>query len=154
MISLLFYSYGVVLWELLTGELPYRGIDTLAVAYGVANNQMNLPIPNSCPSVFADLMKCKQIVIVFFSVFVLVALSFSITYKIKKLIKITWHALIYNLIGHVNSFFFNFTSVFMSKHAVHWQKYIYEKHIVKKPVKSQILKPTGKVLYEAAQFNY
>lgn len=46
-----------MLWELLTGELPYRGIDTLAVAYGVAKNQMTLPIPASCPSVFAELMR-------------------------------------------------------------------------------------------------
>lgn len=52
-------SYGVVLWELLTGELPYRGIDTLAVAYGVAKNQLTLPIPSTCPTVFASLMQRK-----------------------------------------------------------------------------------------------
>jgi len=54
-------SYGVVLWELLTGELPYRGIDTLAVAYGVAKNQLTLPIPSTCPTVFAELMESKYI---------------------------------------------------------------------------------------------
>lgn len=50
-------SYGVLLWELLTGEVPYRGIDGLAVAYGVAVNKLTLPIPSTCPEPFAKLMK-------------------------------------------------------------------------------------------------
>lgn len=49
-------SYGVLLWELLTGEAPYRGIDGLAVAYGVAVNKLTLPIPSTCPEPFAQLM--------------------------------------------------------------------------------------------------
>ncbi|KAB0347798.1 hypothetical protein FD754_012655 [Muntiacus muntjak] len=54
-------DYGVVLWELLTGEVPYRGIDGLAVAYGVAVNKLTLPIPSTCPEPFARLMKeCWQ----------------------------------------------------------------------------------------------
>ncbi|KAG7484945.1 hypothetical protein MATL_G00055380 [Megalops atlanticus] len=48
--------YGVLLWELLTGEVPYRGIDGLAVAYGVAVNKLTLPIPTTCPEPFALLM--------------------------------------------------------------------------------------------------
>ncbi|XP_017565902.1 mitogen-activated protein kinase kinase kinase 21 isoform X1 [Pygocentrus nattereri] len=51
------WSYGVLLWELLTGEVPYRGIDGLAVAYGVAVNKLTLPIPSSCPEPFAKLME-------------------------------------------------------------------------------------------------
>lgn len=61
-------SYGVLLWELLTGEAPYRGIDGLAVAYGVAVNKLTLPIPSTCPEPFAQLMsggtllqKCNEI---------------------------------------------------------------------------------------------
>ncbi|KAF5922033.1 hypothetical protein HPG69_015483 [Diceros bicornis minor] len=55
------WSYGVVLWELLTGEVPYRGIDGLAVAYRVAVNKLTLPIPSTCPEPFAKLMKeCWQ----------------------------------------------------------------------------------------------
>ncbi|KAF6073521.1 mitogen-activated protein kinase kinase kinase 21 [Phyllostomus discolor] len=55
------WSYGVLLWELLTGEVPYRGIDGLAVAYGVAVNKLTLPIPSTCPEPFAKLMKeCWQ----------------------------------------------------------------------------------------------
>ncbi|XP_018333531.1 mitogen-activated protein kinase kinase kinase 11 [Agrilus planipennis] len=55
------WSYGVLLWELLTGEMPYRGIDTLAVAYGVAVNKLTLPIPSTCPQLWRDLMNaCWQ----------------------------------------------------------------------------------------------
>lgn len=51
------WSYGVLLWELLTGEIPYKGIDTLAVAYGVAVNKLTLPIPSTCPEPWRELMK-------------------------------------------------------------------------------------------------
>ncbi|XP_061700407.1 mitogen-activated protein kinase kinase kinase 9 [Syngnathoides biaculeatus] len=51
------WSYGVLLWELLTGEVPFRGIDGLAVAYGVAMNKLALPIPSTCPQPFARLME-------------------------------------------------------------------------------------------------
>lgn len=54
--SLSVCSYGVLLWELLTGEVPYRGIDGLAVAYGVAVNKLTLPIPSTCPEPFTQLM--------------------------------------------------------------------------------------------------
>ncbi|XP_071440662.1 mitogen-activated protein kinase kinase kinase 9-like isoform X3 [Hetaerina americana] len=51
------WSYGVLLWELLTGETPYKGIDALAVAYGVAVNKLTLPIPSTCPRPWRDLME-------------------------------------------------------------------------------------------------
>lgn len=51
------WSYGVLLWELLTGETPYRGIATLAVAYGVAVNKLTLPIPSTCPEPWKQLME-------------------------------------------------------------------------------------------------
>uniref|UniRef100_A0A8B9SG43 mitogen-activated protein kinase kinase kinase n=1 Tax=Apteryx owenii TaxID=8824 RepID=A0A8B9SG43_APTOW len=50
-------SFGVLLWELLTGEVPYREIDALAVAYGVAMNKLTLPIPSTCPEPFAHLLE-------------------------------------------------------------------------------------------------
>jgi tRNA A-37 threonylcarbamoyl transferase component Bud32 len=53
------WSYGVVVWELLTGEMPYKGIDSLAVAYGVAVNKLTLPIPSTCPALFRKLLECK-----------------------------------------------------------------------------------------------
>ncbi|XP_011333896.1 mitogen-activated protein kinase kinase kinase 11 isoform X2 [Ooceraea biroi] len=51
------WSYGVLLWELLTGETPYKGIDALAVAYGVAVNKLTLPIPSTCPQPWRVLME-------------------------------------------------------------------------------------------------
>ncbi|XP_043283925.1 mitogen-activated protein kinase kinase kinase 10-like isoform X3 [Venturia canescens] len=51
------WSYGVLLWELLTGETPYKGIDALAVAYGVAVNKLTLPIPTTCPQPWRCLME-------------------------------------------------------------------------------------------------
>uniref|UniRef100_A0A7N4PB61 mitogen-activated protein kinase kinase kinase n=1 Tax=Sarcophilus harrisii TaxID=9305 RepID=A0A7N4PB61_SARHA len=51
------WSFGVLLWELLTGEVPYREIDALAVAYGVAMNKLMLPIPSTCPEPFVHLLE-------------------------------------------------------------------------------------------------
>ncbi len=45
------------MWELLTGEAPYKGIDTLAVAYGVGVNKLTLPIPSTCPAHFKRLLE-------------------------------------------------------------------------------------------------
>lgn len=56
-----FHSYGVLLWELLTGEAPYKGIDGLAVAYGVAVNKLTLPIPSTCPEPFTQLMSGRSL---------------------------------------------------------------------------------------------
>lgn len=47
----------MLLWELLTGETPYKGIDALAVAYGVAVNKLTLPIPSTCPQPWRFLME-------------------------------------------------------------------------------------------------
>ena len=57
----LFYilSYGVLLWELLTGQIPYKDIEALAVAYGVAMNSLTLPIPSTCPEILNTLMNGK-----------------------------------------------------------------------------------------------
>lgn len=55
------WSFGVVLWELLTGQVPYRDVEPLAVAYGVAMNSLTLPVPSTCPDFFSGLMKdCWQ----------------------------------------------------------------------------------------------
>ncbi|XP_015121713.1 mitogen-activated protein kinase kinase kinase 13 isoform X1 [Diachasma alloeum] len=43
------WSYGVVLWELLSGEVPYKDVDSSAIIWGVGNNSLHLPIPASCP---------------------------------------------------------------------------------------------------------
>jgi len=51
------WSYGIVLWELLTGETPYKGINDMAIAYGVAMNKLNLHIPTTCPEDWRSLME-------------------------------------------------------------------------------------------------
>ena len=53
-------SYGIVLWELLTGETPYKGINDMAIAYGVAMNKLNLHIPTTCPEDWRLLMEGLQ----------------------------------------------------------------------------------------------
>ena len=50
-------SYGVVLWELLTGKTPYEGFNFAAILYGVGNNTLKLPIPDSCPDSFKELLQ-------------------------------------------------------------------------------------------------
>ncbi|XP_073975891.1 mitogen-activated protein kinase kinase kinase 13 wallenda isoform X2 [Rhodnius prolixus] len=51
------WSYGVVLWELLTCETPYKDVDSSAIIWGVGSNSLRLPIPSSCPDGFKLLMK-------------------------------------------------------------------------------------------------
>lgn len=52
-----FRSYGVVLWELLTCETPYKDVDSSAIIWGVGSNSLHLPIPSSCPEGFRLLVK-------------------------------------------------------------------------------------------------
>ncbi|XP_043504154.1 mitogen-activated protein kinase kinase kinase 13 isoform X1 [Polistes fuscatus] len=51
------WSYGVVLWELLSGEVPYKDVDSSAIIWGVGNNSLHLPIPASCPEGYRLLVK-------------------------------------------------------------------------------------------------
>ncbi len=43
------WSYGVVLWELLTCETPYKNMDTNSILFGVGTNKLRLQIPNKFP---------------------------------------------------------------------------------------------------------
>ncbi|XP_010792828.1 mitogen-activated protein kinase kinase kinase 20 isoform X1 [Notothenia coriiceps] len=51
------FSYGVVLWEMLTREIPFKGLEGLQVAWLVVEKHERLTIPSGCPSSFAELMK-------------------------------------------------------------------------------------------------
>ncbi|RCN43712.1 kinase domain protein [Ancylostoma caninum] len=51
------YSYGVVLWELLTREQPYKNINQMAIIYGVGSNNLSLPIPETAPDGLKMLMR-------------------------------------------------------------------------------------------------
>lgn len=55
--DVIFRSFGVVLWELLTCETPYRDVDQAAIIYGVGTNTLHLPVPPTVPSGFLLLMK-------------------------------------------------------------------------------------------------
>ncbi|XP_022100780.1 mitogen-activated protein kinase kinase kinase 20-like isoform X2 [Acanthaster planci] len=51
------FSYGVVLWELLTREVPFRGVEGYQVAWAVVEKNERLTIPSSCPDKLADLIR-------------------------------------------------------------------------------------------------
>uniref|UniRef100_H2TUK3 mitogen-activated protein kinase kinase kinase n=1 Tax=Takifugu rubripes TaxID=31033 RepID=H2TUK3_TAKRU len=51
------WSFGVVLWEMLTGEVPYKDVDSSAIIWGVGNNSLHLPVPESCPDSFKLLLR-------------------------------------------------------------------------------------------------
>uniref|UniRef100_A0A3B4WFI5 Mitogen-activated protein kinase kinase kinase 12 n=1 Tax=Seriola lalandi dorsalis TaxID=1841481 RepID=A0A3B4WFI5_SERLL len=51
------WSFGVVLWEMLTGEVPYKDVDSSAIIWGVGNNSLQLPVPDSCPDSFKLLLR-------------------------------------------------------------------------------------------------
>lgn len=51
------WSYGVVMWELLSCETPYKDVDSNAIIWGVGSNSLHLPIPTTCPDGFRLLMK-------------------------------------------------------------------------------------------------
>ncbi|KAL3831637.1 hypothetical protein ACJMK2_023365 [Sinanodonta woodiana] len=55
------WSYGVVMWELLTHEVPFKGIEGFQVAWVVVEREERLTIPSSCPPCFRKLMEqCWQ----------------------------------------------------------------------------------------------
>ncbi|XP_059055078.1 mitogen-activated protein kinase kinase kinase 12-like [Achroia grisella] len=43
------WSYGVVLWELLTQKVPYDGLSTCAVTFGVGSEKLSLALPSTFP---------------------------------------------------------------------------------------------------------
>ncbi|CAF4744219.1 unnamed protein product [Pieris macdunnoughi] len=51
------WSFGVVMWELLTVEVPYKNLETHAIMWGVGTNSIALPIPSNCPSSLQQLLK-------------------------------------------------------------------------------------------------
>nr|ACG29736.1 protein kinase [Zea mays] len=44
------YSFGLVLWELVTGSLPYQDMTPLQAAFAVVNKNLRPAIPLSCPA--------------------------------------------------------------------------------------------------------
>lgn len=50
------WSYGVVIWEILTREIPYKDVDSSAVMWGVGNTSLHLPLPSTIPDGFKLLL--------------------------------------------------------------------------------------------------
>ena len=51
------YSFGIILWELLSRECPFDGQTPIQCALGVLNNDARPPIPDWCPPAFASLIR-------------------------------------------------------------------------------------------------
>ena len=53
------YSYGVILWELVTQEVPFAGCNQLQVMWLVASQHKRPPVPEETPAPLKDLLaKC------------------------------------------------------------------------------------------------
>lgn len=51
------FSFGVVLWELLTGRIPYADMTPLQAAVGVVQKGLRPPLPLNCPPPLAEVMR-------------------------------------------------------------------------------------------------
>ncbi len=50
------FAFGVVIWEMLTGSVPYEGMGYQAIVYHVCHQKKRLEIPADCPAHLAQLM--------------------------------------------------------------------------------------------------
>uniref|UniRef100_A0A1D1ZPD5 non-specific serine/threonine protein kinase n=1 Tax=Auxenochlorella protothecoides TaxID=3075 RepID=A0A1D1ZPD5_AUXPR len=51
------FSFGIVLWELLTGRVPYADMTPLQAAVGVVQKGLRPPLPLNCPPALAETMR-------------------------------------------------------------------------------------------------
>ncbi|XP_047168753.1 uncharacterized protein LOC124837438 isoform X1 [Vigna umbellata] len=51
------FSFGIVMWEILTGEEPYANMHCGAIIGGIVNNTLRPPIPKRCDSEWKRLME-------------------------------------------------------------------------------------------------
>lgn len=51
------FSFGVAMWEILTGEEPYAKMHCGAIIGGIVNNTLRPPIPNRCNPEWRKLME-------------------------------------------------------------------------------------------------
>jgi len=51
------FSFGIVLWEILTGEEPYANMHCGAIIGGIVSNTLRPPIPENCDRDWRKLME-------------------------------------------------------------------------------------------------
>lgn len=51
------YSYGMILWEMLTGDIPFNGLTQMEVALSVVTQKIRPKIPLNCPKNLARLIR-------------------------------------------------------------------------------------------------
>ncbi|KAG0503349.1 hypothetical protein HPP92_003421 [Vanilla planifolia] len=51
------YSFGIVLWELLTALIPFHDMNPEQAAFAVAEKNARPPLPSSCPMAFKHLIR-------------------------------------------------------------------------------------------------
>lgn len=51
------FSFGVLLWELMSRQVPWQGYDAVAVVHEVVERDARPPLPHSCPPDVADLIR-------------------------------------------------------------------------------------------------
>ncbi|XP_020582074.1 serine/threonine-protein kinase HT1-like [Phalaenopsis equestris] len=50
------YSFGIVLWELITGMLPFQNMTAVQAAFAVVNKGVRPIIPSECPAALGEIM--------------------------------------------------------------------------------------------------
>lgn len=50
------YSFGIVLWELITGLLPFQNMTAVQAAFAVVNRGVRPTVPNDCLPVLSEIM--------------------------------------------------------------------------------------------------
>lgn len=50
------YSFGIVLWELITGMLPFQNMTAVQAAFAVVNKGVRPTIPHDCLPVLGEIM--------------------------------------------------------------------------------------------------
>ncbi|KAF7838888.1 serine/threonine-protein kinase CTR1 [Senna tora] len=51
------FSFGIVMWEVLTGEEPYADLHYGAIIGGIVSNTLRPPVPESCDPEWISLME-------------------------------------------------------------------------------------------------
>ena len=55
------YSFGIVLWELITGQLPFQNMTTVQATFAVVNRGVRPTVPNDCLPVLSEIMtRCED----------------------------------------------------------------------------------------------